>query len=469
MIDRLKTISLPHLRLLLTLLAIAVGMGIAAKQPATLPDGDGREYVAYARTLYLTGSFAATPAGPQADALPGREPLYSTLVALTAHVAPSLAESLVNCSPLTESCSKGFKTLGYLNGLFLGLATGFTLLALGALGGGRVAHLVTAGYLILNLHITKDMRYAVSDFLAMTCLALAVWLLVRANRKGTAVNWLAAGIGLAALAMTKASFLPFAGLLTAWLGLRGLWKLRQSGLKTLVPAVAVGSMLLMINGGWMARNAILFGVTSDSRGAIALSTREIFDHMTPQEHLAAWVWWMRGPGNGLAKKWFPPEVWTRHEWYEENGFFRLGQESRHRERLAEVRAQYPDWPDSKLLPLVTKMVSAEILADIPGYLETMPVMIYRGLWCDEFVVIGFPLLILVSIRALRRRNGAELAALLPGWWSLIFYAAVSLNIPRYQMTAMTALALATGLYVQSRVEKRRLRALCDQSKSALSM
>ena len=84
----------------------------------------------------------------------------------------------------------------------------------------------------------------------------------------------------------------------------------------------------------------------------------------------------------------------------------------------------------------------------------MPVMIYRGLWCDEFVIIGFPLLILISIRALRRRDGAELAALLPGWWSLIFYAAVSLNIPRYQMTAMTALALATGLYVQSRVERK---------------
>ena len=67
MIDKLKTISLAHLRLLLTLLAIAVGMGIAAKQPVTLPDGDGREYVGYARTLYLTGSFAATTAsGPPA-------------------------------------------------------------------------------------------------------------------------------------------------------------------------------------------------------------------------------------------------------------------------------------------------------------------------------------------------------------------------------------------------------------------
>jgi 4-amino-4-deoxy-L-arabinose transferase-like glycosyltransferase len=456
MIKALASVSLPRLRLLLTLLAIAVGLSIAASQPSTVPQADSLDYMGYARSLYLTGSYSSTPAGPEADAQPGREPLYPALAALTARVVPSLASSLTSCSPPAEGCHKGFKVLAYLNGLLLGLATGFTLLALAELGGGRLAHLVTAAYLILNLHITKDMRYAISDFLAMACVALAVWLLARACRKGTAAGWIAAGLALAALALTKASFLPFAALLTVWFGLRGLWNLRQRGLKALVPMLALSSMLLAINGGWMARNLMLFGVTSDNRGAIVLSTREVFDHMTPQEHLAAWVWWTRGPGNGLAKKWFPPEVWKRHEWYEENGFFLQGQVARHEQRLAEIQAQHPDWTSSKKFPLETKMVIGEILSDIPDYLATMPVMIYRGLWCDEFMVIGFPLLILISIRALRRRDGAELAALVPGWWSLLFYAAVSLNIPRYQMTAMTALALATGLYVQSRVERKRL-------------
>jgi hypothetical protein len=39
-----------------------------------------------------------------------------------------------------------------------------------------------------------------------------------------------------------------------------------------------------------------------------------------------------------------------------------------------------------------------------------------------------------------------LLTLLPlGWFNLVFYAMVSLNIPRYQLTALPCLALATGL------------------------
>jgi len=454
MIDRLKAISLPRLRLLLTLLALAVGLGIAAAQPALAPSGDGRGYAAYARTLYLTGQYAATEQGPQADALPGREPLYAALTALAAHVSPSLAKSLTSCPPPEEGCVRGYKVLTYLNGIFLGLATGFTLLALGRLGGGRAAHLVTAGYLILNLHITKDIRYVLSDFLAMTCLALAVWLAVRAWQQKTALAWGLAGVGFSLLALTKASFFPCALLLTGWLGLVGLWKLKSEGVKALLPALSLGLVLVAVNGGWTARNIALFGISSDDRGAIAISTREVFDHMTPAEHLAAWVWWTRGPGNGLAKKWFPPEVWSRHEWYDENGFFKLGQEQNPHRREAELQAAHPELSKAQLQPLLTKTVVGEVLADLPGYIVTMPALFYRGLWCDEFIIVGFPLLILISIRALRRRDGGRLVALLPGWWSLLFYAAISLNIPRYQMTALAALALATGLFAQDWLEKK---------------
>jgi hypothetical protein len=32
-----------------------------------------------------------------------------------------------------------------------------------------------------------------------------------------------------------------------------------------------------------------------------------------------------------------------------------------------------------------------------------------------------------------------------GWFNLLFYPLISLNIPRYQLTALPCLALATGL------------------------
>lgn len=450
MIDQLKLISIARLRVGLMLLALAIELSLAATRPLPVPQADSVDYLAYARSLALTGSYARTPSGPTADSLPGREPLYPAVIALTAYLSPELLQTLSTCTPPSEECHGGFRILVYLNGFFLALTVCFSLLILGALRGNKTAHLVTAGYLILNLHITKDMKYVISDFLAMALLALACWLVALAWGRREVWRWLAAASALSALALTKASFLPMAALLALGLALAGIAALRREGPRALLPALALGSVLLATNGGWIVRNHVLFGIASDSRNAIALSTREVFNHMTPQEHLAAWVWWTRGPGNGLAKTWFPREVWERHEWYSENGFYIQGQVIRHQQRIDRVRAEHPDWPQSRILAQVSTMVAHEILVDWPSYLSTMPVMIYRGLWCDEFTVIGFPLLVLICWRAFRFRRWDILVVLGAGWWSILFYPAVSLNIPRYQMTSLIALALAAGLAAQGK-------------------
>src|SRR5262249_30296986 len=50
----------------------------------------------------------------------------------------------------------------------------------------------------------------------------------------------------------------------------------QVGWRAFVPALSVLTIIAAINGGWALRNVALFGVTTDSRGSIALSTREVF-------------------------------------------------------------------------------------------------------------------------------------------------------------------------------------------------
>jgi len=62
--------------------------------------------------------------------------------------------------------------------------------------------------------------------------------------------------------------------------------------------------------------------------------------------------------------------------------------------------------------------------------------------------------------ALRRRELAMIGVLLPGLFNLAFYPAISLNIPRYQLTALPAIALAvawlTYVYIRHQRQTRGL-------------
>ena len=77
MLDRLSGRRFASLLAGLVLLVMAL---VGATQKFPVPHDDSLEYLGYARTLYVTGRFAATPAGPAQDAAPGREPLYSAFV-----------------------------------------------------------------------------------------------------------------------------------------------------------------------------------------------------------------------------------------------------------------------------------------------------------------------------------------------------------------------------------------------------
>jgi hypothetical protein len=84
---------------------------------------------------------------------------------------------------------------------------------------------------------------------------------------------------------------------------------------------------------------------------------------------------------------------------------------------------------------------------------TLP-LFYRGIWIDEFVVLGLPLFVWMLFRAVRRRDVGLVLLLSIGAFNLLFYAAFSLNIPRYQMTAVPVVALAAALATTLAVEQR---------------
>ncbi len=413
-------------RLFLAVAAFVPPLAAALFLPVPLPVSDSLDYLGYARSLHLAGTYAATPAGPGMDRRPGREPLYPLLIAAAAQLSPPLARSLEECAEPAESCRAGYRTLVVVNALLLGGAALMTGLALLALGQGGGAAMLGCLYVSANLHMYKDLKYVLSDYLAVFLCAALTLLLARRR-------WAGAGLAAAALSLTKIVFLPFGMLLSAVLAFRG----------QRLAALCIALPLLGANLGWMERNIAWFGVAGDGRDGLALSTREVFDRMTPEEHRAAWLWWLRGPGAGLARRALPPESWRRHDWDAADGFYLEGQLTQPGRIVADLMAQGADRTAAEAQ--VKTVVIRRILGEWRDYLATMPVLFYRGLWFDEFIVLGLPLLLWLLWRSARGQCWNRLLVLSPGLWSMAVYPAISLNIPRYQYTAVTCLALAAGL------------------------
>lgn len=440
--------------LLLALIVVTVSAGVR-KFP--LPADDAVHYLSYARTLYMTGQFAATPAGPSADASPGREPLYSVVVAGVARIVPGLGRTLEGCWPLREDCKGGLRALAFVNAALLAIAAVVVLATVLELGGAPVAALIAGGYLALNLQMQAALVHTYSDFLAVALVAVVSLAMARAMKQpGSVARWLLLGIAVGLLVLTKHIFLPYAVLLLAVLGASALVRVRTAGWRAVVPAVMVAAMLAALVGGWALRNIAHFGAATDSRGAVALSTREVFDEMGVRENLAAIVMWTRGPGNRLARLWFPEEVTRLFNQKLPEGYYVRGQLTNSERRLARIEAEQ-GVTRAVAHTKAMRVVAGEIAARWPGYLLSMPALFWRGLWFDEFIVIGLPLLGMALWRAARDRHWVLLAALSPGLFSLLAYPAVSLNIPRYQFTAVATLAIATGLMAAALLERWRAR------------
>jgi hypothetical protein len=80
---------------------------------------------------------------------------------------------------------------------------------------------------------------------------------------------------------------------------------------------------------------------------------------------------------------------------------------------------------------------------------------WRGIWIDNFALFGLPCLIWMVVVAFRERNVLHIALLGIGFYNLLFYAAVSLDIERYQLTALPSVAIAVALAAGRLLVSRR--------------
>ncbi len=434
-----------HWSLVLALsLVVALGYGLRAK--SSTGGMDHAEYLRLADNLFHQGHYAYSPDSVAADGGAAREPGYPVLVAAVMAVDATLAERAVACVDSSDPGCRGvYRRLAAVHAALLVLAGVVVFATLRGLTGRWLPAWLGWAYIVFNFQITKAAHLVKSDDLALLLAAVSGLLLMATARRA---RWgLAAGAALALLALTKTVFLYFSLLLMLGGILTGVIAARRG---VLVASLAVAIGFAPIVGGWAARNHHHFGswALTDSRGSIALSGREAYVHMTTAEYGLAWLAWTRGFGDSLMTRHFPRDLWWRLDLYAPGGFYDEGYDSGWQRRAAQARQAGAVTP-AEIDRAITRMVLTEIAANWPMYLATLAPLFYRGLWVDEYILLGLPALVWLVLRAWRRRDWASLAVLAPGLFSLLFYPAVSNNMPRLQFAAAPALAIAGALAVDA--------------------
>jgi hypothetical protein len=439
------------------LVIVALGLLVTALHRGPIyAGGDGPDYLAGAYHLYHDHVFSQAESPNPVPAGIGREPLYSLVLAGLMAIDPALRTYTTDC--IHTACDVRIYRSAALLNLTLIVLNGVVLYCVGTRATGRaLGGLVAAGYVLFNLQTNKGWGPIASDRVAVLALSLAM--LAVAHAWGTrGARWLLVGLALAILTLAKAVFLYYT--LAAVGVVVFAAPANRQPVQTVAPAaILTVAVFAAIVGGWAARNAHVSGQwrLTDARGGIALNTREVFNHMSAQQYAASFVYWMRGPGEGLARKLFPSAIVKPFDLEQPGGFYDAGQNGygiRVAERMNATGEDY--WTAEHA---VEHEVRSAILHRPITHLATTIPLFYRGIWGDEFVVIGLPLFLAAIVAAAREWNWLMLTLLSIGAFNLVFYAAFSLNIPRYQMTALPSIAIGVGYMATRYADRMRDRKL----------
>ena len=442
-----KRRGLAFVLMLLVAIASTLALGLYGERPEDPDYSDASDFLASAYHIANYGTFVLALTEEPYNPGMGREPGYSLFLAGLMKLDSTFREFSPVCMADKLDCRHFYDVPQWANAALVSASAVLVFLTVSLMYGNLLAVWVAGAHIWLNHEFQNDLFYLISDYLAVFLTALTSFAAAWAWRRNWTLAWTAPAAALAALTLTKSIFLYLAvPLFVLVLAFALTRRVHRRYLLTIL--VVSGIVYAVPVGGWMTRNLFVggeFGVTH-SRDGVALSTRAIFNRMTPQQFAAALVYWTRGFGDSLAKSVFPEDTWQRFELYNPDGFYLRGQHG-YGERVRELIAKEPQLTVKSAQNEIDRQLVTSIITNLPVHAATTLPLFYRGIWIDEFIIFSFPALVWLTIRALRRRNWILLLVLSPGLFSLTFYPIFSLNIPRYQMTALPALALALGFAV----------------------
>lgn len=190
---------------------------------------------------------------------------------------------------------------------------------------------------------------------------------------------------------------------------------------------------------WIARNALVFGTPAITAnyGGFIFTQRIAYDAMTPKEYAVGWVRYFPTFGNFLAHLFFPPEASRRLDDYEPDSFYSTG--NAEADPLF-LEASAPS-PDHQVGPLLRDRV----LPDLGKFTLVTLLLAWRGFWIgNQFGLICGSCLIW-RLSRIHDPAWPPLAILsAPPLFMLLFQAAVSVSVSRYNIILLPVMAIAAA-------------------------
>ena len=273
---------------------------------------------------------------------------------------------------------------------------------------------------------------------------LLLVLLVQRLRWATALG-LGAVLGL--LTLTRPEYLY---VILALAGTGAAVSLRRRRLGVAVLAACLAACLTLAP--WSVRNERLFGTAAPTYGyaGFILAQRMAYQAMTPTEWTAQWLYALPGFGPAAARMVFPNSV-ARLGWQERpDTFYMVGNTT----MVEQLRTTAPD-PAQQVPYLLSTYVWPHPLR----FAAVTLVMAWKSLWVRKyFSLVAFPFLVALCLPAVRSRDPALLAFLLPPLFIVALHAATSVATPRYSLILVPLYAAAFGIFAGPVVERawRRL-------------
>jgi hypothetical protein len=296
-------------------------------------------------------------------------------------------------------------------------------------------------------------------------LALASSLIYAAVRRQYLGLYAAAGLSVSALILTRASFfyfLPILAIAAPVLIWRTPLNRRQQfavGYATLFACSAIGPAL------WMVRNRQVCGDAGlRSGGNVVLAIRASYLDMNPVEYVESLVYWSPTVDDEKFYQWNQLEPGTsRLDRRNPDGFYR-----RVKDDPALEVPTYCAPPEVRPFQLASRRADAT-LQDIGSkplrYAASILPFAYQGFFIDTWIsksllgglivnTIESAALICLVVRGWKTRNTAILLFILPSGFAIAFHAALTHNIPRFNIPVLPAMYAATAIVLANEVTPR---------------
>ncbi len=449
-------------------LSLTVIMAQVATHPLIVPWADDVVYMSIAagladRGVYTDGTFAdkALVTGPEGQGM-FFAPAYPALLSLVMRLDEGFhrtAECIIrHLDNIVYGCEFDLGRELYMQGCLGALAAFMVWVAafvltrrLAVAWGGLLLVLAAPGISVkkadIGLRLDLGTVYSYYARILMTeslifplftaaCLLLSIGFCRRRP-------WMsfAAGAAFGVLALIRPSFPYFVYALAAAALACAAWtaarRLKDFSFPKLALVFVAGYALVVTP--WIVRNGVTLQSYTISKGyaPFILTQRAMYDEMKAGEWAISFLYALPGIGAPVTEKLFPEAAYERLDPRAHGGFYHQGNRGPH---LAQV-AKDAGGRDK----VMGYLMREKILKHPLWHLLVTLSLAWSGMWvAGMWSLLTVPAFAGVMVRAAQTRWHEFIVFAAPGWFMLVFNAATSVNVERYNLILLPCLAIATA-------------------------